>query len=116
MILMVYALAPGVKMACPTKVCAYPSSDRWQSTVVVFDVSNVAMADVLLGTVSGVQFCAVFQSLLTGLSFQVALLACAASTPPSRRNPTKSCLIFVDIGWVRHWDNIIILNVHQENR
>jgi hypothetical protein len=42
---------------------------------VVFDFANVAMSAGSSGTVMGVQLAAVFQSLLVGLSFHVALLA-----------------------------------------
>ena len=44
-------------------------------TLVVSEAPNVAASDDPLGTVSGVQLAAVFQSLLIGLAFQVALPA-----------------------------------------
>src|SRR5438876_1191708 len=42
-------------------------------TSVTFDASNVAMSEVPFGTVLGIQFAAVFQSLLEGLVAHVAL-------------------------------------------
>ena len=41
----------------------------------VFEASKVAVSVVALGTVGGVQFVAVFQSLVAGFKFQVALSA-----------------------------------------
>jgi len=41
---------------------------------VTFETSKVAVSG-LIGTVAGVQFSGVFQSLLTGLRFQIALSA-----------------------------------------
>src|SRR5437660_477282 len=58
-------------------------------TLVVFDRSNVAISAGPLGTVSGVQFVAVFQSPLVGLRFHVALPAKAVLAAESR-NGTKT--------------------------
>ncbi len=66
---MVNALAPGLKMRLLT------SMDPVIETAVVVETSNVAVSDEPLGTVAGVQLAAVFQSLLVGLRFQVALPA-----------------------------------------
>ena len=46
-----------------------------QIRFVVLDAEKVATSVSLLGMVSGVQFSAVFQSLLVGFSFQVVLPA-----------------------------------------
>src|ERR1043166_1224053 len=66
---MVKALAPGLKIISPIVVLAE------SETLVVLETSNVAVSAELLGTVGGVQFVAVFQSLLLGLRCQVALPA-----------------------------------------
>ena len=68
-VLMVKALAYGSKTAELTRTRAERNS------AVVFELLNVAMSAASLGTVSGVQFAAVFQSLLVGSNFHVALLA-----------------------------------------
>jgi hypothetical protein len=44
-------------------------------TLVVFDAPKVATSKVALGTVAGVQLVAVFQLLVAGFRFQVALPA-----------------------------------------
>jgi hypothetical protein len=54
------------------------------ATLVVFEISNVAMSPGPLGTVAGVQLVAVFQSPLKGKKFQVALLATADRVPETR--------------------------------
>src|SRR5437867_13409320 len=74
-----------------------PLTDFWQSTVVVLDIPNVATAVVLLGTVCGVQFCAVFQLLLPGFRFQVASPACRYCTTAAKAMTTKSRVKFVYI-------------------
>jgi hypothetical protein len=59
----------------------------------VLELSNVATSSGLLGTVSGVQFETVFQSLLAGSKFQVALPAwrtSAAARKPKVQKTGKS--------------------------
>ena len=53
------------------------STSVWaeREMAVAFELPNVATSAGSLGTVSGVQFTAVFQSPLVGVSFQVALPA-----------------------------------------
>src|SRR5262249_17733293 len=69
----VKALAPGAKTIESTSV----SAER--ETPVALEVAKVATSSGLFGTVAGVQLAAVFQSLLPGLRFQVALPAKASS-------------------------------------
>jgi hypothetical protein len=66
---MVNALAPG------SNTIPFTSVLDATEIFLVFDASKVAVSDGLFGTVSGVQFAAVFQSLLLGLRSQVALSA-----------------------------------------
>ncbi len=68
-VLIVKAFAPELK-TIPSNTVKAESEISVRS-----DTSNVALFDSPSGTVSGVQFAAVFQSLLLGLSFQVALPA-----------------------------------------
>ena len=65
----VKALAPMLKTIPATSV------NIEMETPVVFETANVAVSVGLFGTVAGIQFAAVFQSLLPGLRFQVALPA-----------------------------------------
>jgi hypothetical protein len=53
-------------------------------TAVMLDTPKVAVSDDPLGTVGGVQLAAVFQSLFTGLRFQVALPPNALPAAASR--------------------------------
>src|SRR5437660_8636407 len=63
------ALAPGLNTTLLTCVVAE------METEVILEISNVAVSEGPLGTVAGVQLAAVFQSLLIGFRFQVALSA-----------------------------------------
>ena len=54
------------------KIRESSSTLEWIMGPAVFDAENVAMSLGPLGTVCGVQLAAVFQSLLEGLTFQVA--------------------------------------------
>jgi hypothetical protein len=58
-------------------------------TVVVFELPNVATSAGSLGTVSGLQFTAVFQLSLVGSSFQVALPAWSASDVTNKHKLQK---------------------------
>ena len=58
---------PALKTICAT------STEAESETPVKLDAPKVATSDEPLGTVAGVQFAAVFQSLVNGLDFQVAL-------------------------------------------
>jgi len=62
-------LAPGLKTISESSMLAATE------IAVTFETSIVAISEESLGTVFGVQFVAVFQSLLAGLRFQVALPA-----------------------------------------
>ena len=69
---MVYALAPGLN--------TMPLTEKFPAEIdVVFETPNVAVFP-NIGTVCGVQFAALLQSLLTGLRFHVALSAQAVRT------------------------------------
>ncbi|PYL05735.1 MAG: hypothetical protein DME33_15735 [Verrucomicrobia bacterium] len=67
--LMVKRLAPGLKIS------SLSSTDDETKTLVCCESPKVATSSGPLGTVFGVQFSAVFQSLLIGLVLQVALSA-----------------------------------------
>ena len=66
---MVNALAPA------GKTMPFTSVGCEVETLVTFETPNVAVSSGELGTVSGVQLAAVFQSSLIGLKFHVALPA-----------------------------------------
>ena len=66
---MMNALAPGLN------TMLFTSIDAVIETSVVLETPNVATSFGPLGTVAGVQLAAVFQSLLIGFRFQVALSA-----------------------------------------
>jgi hypothetical protein len=90
----VYALAPSVKTMSPTMVVVPPPPGASpQTTFVVLETANVAISVSLLGMVDGVQFSAVFQSLLVGLRFQVALPAWSAWMPATRARAAMILLI-----------------------
>src|SRR5437016_5433000 len=75
---MLYAGAPGAKSRVPRLI------ELEVDTLVVFEVPKVAISLMELGTVVGVQLVAVFQSLVAGLEFQVALPASAMPRPSKR--------------------------------
>jgi hypothetical protein len=68
---MAKALAPGLKTMLLTSVGAE------SETAVILEAEKVATSDAPLGTVLGLQLVAVFQSLLAGFPFHVALPAWA---------------------------------------
>jgi hypothetical protein len=71
------------------------SSER--ITVLVFDELKVATSLEPFGTVEGVQFAAVFQSLLEALRFQVALPAKAESKKEEVRIEKIISLVFIKV-------------------
>ena len=64
-----------------TVVVPPPPGASPHSTVVVLETANVATSVSVLGIVGGVQFSAVFQSLLVAFKFHVALPACSVCVP-----------------------------------
>jgi len=68
-LVIVKALAPTLNRMLLTSVSAE------MKTPVVWEKPNVAVSDGPLGMVGGIQFAAVFQSLVVGLAFHVALSA-----------------------------------------
>jgi hypothetical protein len=75
---MLKLLAPGLKTIAVTSVV---SAERVRSAIL--EVSKVATSFGPFGMVLGVQFSAVFQSLLIGVMLQVALSAWTAFSAPS---------------------------------
>jgi hypothetical protein len=65
-------MVKGVRVESP-KARVSSSTLEWIMGLAIFDVGNVAMSLGPFGTVCGVQLSAVFQSLLEGLTFHMAL-------------------------------------------
>jgi len=82
-------LAPAPKTTLFTVVAA--ESD----TPELFETPKVAISLLPFGTVAGVQFAAVFQSLLDGLRFQVALPAWASRMKEEVRVKKMISLVFM---------------------
>src|SRR6266446_9895817 len=91
---MVYELAPSANTMSPTTVLVpAPPGASPHTTFVVLEPAKVATSVSLLGMVGGVQFSAVFQSLLVGLTLHVALPARSIGTMIIKARPTSSLLI-----------------------
>ena len=84
---MVNALAPGLKMISERSTYSTEMS-------VTVETSKVAISEEPLGTVAGVQFEAVYQSLLVGLRFHVALPAKAKDEVRMKKAERRSLTVF----------------------
>ena len=79
-------------LASGSKVIALRISVAWTKTSVTFETSKVAVSCAPFGTVAGVQLAAVFQSLLVGLRFHVALPARLIPTLKVTRTADRTAL------------------------